>query len=133
MPASEIARQSILLYALCVFGCTPAYAQRTPLKPGWNMFSPQQDMQVGKQAATDAARKLPMCNSPQADAYLTQLGKRLVAHAFARLAQAGVPRCNIFVCNDNVEGNRFWLGSGWSDPTTWRVLQKRVEGSGGVS
>lgn len=55
------------------------------------------------------------------------LGKRLVAFAFAKLAAANIPRCNIFVYNDNQEGNQFWLGSGWSDPTSWRVLQKHVK------
>ena len=54
------------------------------------------------------------------------LGRRLVAYALARLAKAGVPRCNIFVYNDNYAGNRFWLEGGWDDPHTWRVLQKRV-------
>src|SRR5439155_19923542 len=80
MPASGKARTLVLGLALYGIGCLPAFAQRTQLKPGWNMFSPQQDVQVGKQAATDASRKLPMCNLPRADAYLTQLGKRLVAH-----------------------------------------------------
>jgi hypothetical protein len=36
-------------------------AQRTQLKPGWNMFSPQQDIEVGKRAATDAEKQLPLC------------------------------------------------------------------------
>jgi putative acetyltransferase len=55
------------------------------------------------------------------------LGKRLVEFAFERLASANIPRCNIFVYNDNHEGNQFWLRSGWSDPNTWRVLQKHVK------
>lgn len=54
------------------------------------------------------------------------LGKRLVEYAFARLAEANIPRCNIFVYNDNHGGNDFWLKTGWNDPTTWRVLQKHV-------
>jgi putative acetyltransferase len=54
------------------------------------------------------------------------LGKRLVEYAFARLAEANIPRCSIFVYNDNHGGNDFWLKTGWIDPTTWRVLQKRV-------
>jgi beta-barrel assembly-enhancing protease len=108
MPASGRARQFILLYALC-FGCTPTYAQRTQLKPGWNMFSPQQDMQVGKQAATDAARKLPMCNSPRADAYLTQLGKRLVAH----LNTNGVEYPWEFHCVNDRSINAFALPGGY--------------------
>lgn len=56
------------------------------------------------------------------------LGARLVEYAFARLAEADIPRCNIFVYNDNHGGNDFWLKAGWNDPTTWRVLQKRVIG-----
>lgn len=55
-------------------------------------------------------------------------GKRLVEYVFARLAEANIPRCNIFVYNDNHGGNDFWLKTGWNDPTTWRVLQKRVVG-----
>jgi Zn-dependent protease with chaperone function len=109
MPASGRARQFILLYALCVFGGTPMYAQRTQLKPGWNMFSPQQDIQVGKQAATDAARKLPMCNSPRADAYLTQLGKRLVAH----LNTNGVEYPWEFHCVNDRSINAFALPGGY--------------------
>lgn len=70
---------SILLLALFA-SCWPALAQRTQVKPGWNMFSPQQDIEVGKRAATDAQAQLPSCNLPRVDAYLTQLGKKLVAH-----------------------------------------------------
>ena len=55
------------------------------------------------------------------------LGKRLVEYAFAKLADAGIPRCNIFVYNDNHGGNDFWLRNGWVDPSTWRVLQKHVQ------
>src|SRR5215471_1097243 len=79
MPASGFGK-FISVLAFCVLSCSWAIGQRTQLKPGWNMFSPQEDVQVGKQAADDAKRKLPMCNSPRADAYLTQLGKRLTDH-----------------------------------------------------
>jgi hypothetical protein len=109
MPASGRIRKIILLCALCVFGCTSAHAQRTQLKPGWNMFSPQQDVQVGKQAASDAARKLPMCNSPRADAYLTQLGKRLVAH----LNTNGVEYPWEFHCVNDRSINAFALPGGY--------------------
>ena len=55
--------------------------QRTQLKPGWNMFSPQSDIQLGGKAAQDAEKKFFMCNDPKVDAYLTQLGRRLAAKA----------------------------------------------------
>lgn len=58
------------------------------------------------------------------------VAKRLINYAFERLAEANIPRCNIFVYNDNDEGNSFWLKNGWSDPSTWRVLQKHVEKDG---
>lgn len=55
-----------------------------------------------------------------------RLGTQLVNFALARLAEAKIPRCNIFVYNDNHGGNAFWFKSGWNDPSTWRVLQKHV-------
>jgi Zn-dependent protease with chaperone function len=79
MPAA-VRRFFVTVLVLVAASWSPAYAQRTQLKPGWNTFSPQQDIQVGKQAALDAQRQLPPCNLPRADAYLTQLGKKLVAH-----------------------------------------------------
>lgn len=54
------------------------------------------------------------------------IAKRLLDYAFERLAEANIPRCNIFVYNDNHQSNSFWLNNGWADPTTWRVLQKHI-------
>ncbi len=62
-----------------------------------------------------------------APAYRRQgIGQALVHHALEQLAGCRIPRCNIFVYNDNHAGNRFWLDDGWTDPSTWRVLQKRL-------
>ena len=55
------------------------------------------------------------------------IGTRLVEFCFDRLAEARIPRCNIFVYTANESGNEFWLKRGWNDPSTWKVLQKRVE------
>ena len=55
------------------------------------------------------------------------IGTRLLDFCFARLAEARIPRCNVFVYTANESGNQFWLRRGWDDPTTWKVLQKRVE------
>jgi hypothetical protein len=54
---------------------------RTVLKPGWNMFSPQQDAEVGQQVSLDAERQLNMMNDSRVDNYLNNLGHRLSAHA----------------------------------------------------
>jgi len=58
-----------------------AQADRTQLKPGWNMFSPQQDVEVGQQVSRDAERQVPMLNDSRVDNYLNNLGHRLSAHA----------------------------------------------------
>ncbi|SMC22736.1 Ribosomal protein S18 acetylase RimI [Andreprevotia lacus DSM 23236] len=54
------------------------------------------------------------------------LGRQLVETCLAALQQAGIPRCNLFVYSDNETGNRFWLEQGWDDPSSWKVLQKRL-------
>ena len=54
---------------------------RTILKPGWNMFSPQQDVEVGQQVSPDAERQLPMLNNSRVDNYVNNLGRRLAAKA----------------------------------------------------
>ena len=87
----------------------PASAQRTALKPGWNMFTPQQDIDVGKRAATDAAKQLPPCNDPKVDAYLTQLGTRLVA----KLPTNGVQYPFEFHCVNDKAINAFALPGGY--------------------
>jgi predicted Zn-dependent protease len=54
---------------------------RSKLKPGWNLFSPQQDVEMGREVSRQAERELPMLNDRQANAYIDALGKRLAAHA----------------------------------------------------
>jgi hypothetical protein len=86
-----------------------ASAQRTQLKPGWNMFSPQQDIELGKRAAGDAAKQLPLCNAPRVDAYLTELGTRL-AH---NLPTGGVQYPFEFHCVNDKAINAFALPGGY--------------------
>jgi hypothetical protein len=57
------------------------FSQRTPLKPGFNLFSPQQDVELGRQVAEDAEKKLPMLDNSRVDGYLRQLGEKLAARA----------------------------------------------------
>jgi Zn-dependent protease with chaperone function len=97
-----------LLIALLL--ATPnACAQRTALKPGWNKFSPQEDISLGKRAATDAQKQLPLCNAPRVDAYLTQLGTRLVQ----KLPTGGVQYPFEFHCVNDKAINAFALPGGY--------------------
>ena len=104
-------RRTIFILILVSMATTvlPVNAQRTQLRPGWNLFSPSQDVQVGKQAADGAQKQLPMCNSPRADAYLTQLGKKLVSH----LNTGGAEYPWEFHCVNDRSINAFALPGGY--------------------
>jgi len=86
-----------------------APAQRTQLKPGWNRFSPQDDINLGKRAATDAEKQLPLCNAPKVDAYLTELGTRLAQ----KLPTGGVHYPLEFHCVNDKAINAFALPGGY--------------------
>jgi len=58
-----------------------AQADRTLLKPGWNMFSAQQDVEVGQQVSKEAEQQLRMLNDRRADNYLNSLGRKLAGKA----------------------------------------------------
>ncbi len=90
--------------------CAPSlFAQRSQLKPPWNMYSPQTDIQVGKQNAQIMEKQLPLCNDPKIDAYLTQLGLRLVA----KLPTRGVEYPWEFHCVNDKAINAFALPGGY--------------------
>src|SRR5438094_5454480 len=60
-----------------------AYAadSRTKLKPGWNLFSPQQDIEMGRESAKQAEMQLLILNDRQVTTYIDTLGKQLASHA----------------------------------------------------
>src|SRR6202158_920332 len=106
---SPRARLTALLLA-ALLPCAPSlWAQRSQLKPPWNMYSPQTDIQVGKQNARMMVKQLPLCNDPKVDAYLTQLGLRLGA----QLPTRGVEYPWEFHCVNDKAINAFALPGGY--------------------
>jgi Zn-dependent protease with chaperone function len=55
------------------------YAQTKTLKPGFNFFSKDQDVQLGKEAAAQVEREMPVVNNPQLEQWLTELAKPLIS------------------------------------------------------
>lgn len=100
---SVIAASFLFLFA------TAALADRTNLKPGINAFTPQQDIEIGRKAAQEVEQKMPMCNDPKVDAYLTKVGERLVAHLNTR----GVDYPWEFHCVNDKAINAFALPGGF--------------------
>jgi beta-barrel assembly-enhancing protease len=84
-----------------------ALAQRTQLKPGRNIFSPQQDVELGRQVSQDAETKLAMLNNQRVDDYLNRLGKKLTAYA------PGEKYPYQFKCVDDATINAFALPGGF--------------------
>jgi Zn-dependent protease with chaperone function len=104
------AARFVALCVVCLVLCTsPLWAQRTQLKAPWNIYSPQTDVQVGKQNAVLMEQKLPLCNDPKVDAYLTKLGLRLVA----KLPTRGVQYPWEFHCVNDKAINAFALPGGY--------------------
>lgn len=101
--------RAAFIASLCVLCVPPSWAQRTQFKEGWNLYSPQEDIQLGKQVAVDAQKQLPSCNAPKVDAYLTELGKKLIA----KLPTGGVEYPWEFHCVNDKEINAFALPGGF--------------------
>ena len=57
-----------------------AFAQ-TNIKPGWNLFSPEQDVQIGQESAAQAQQQLPLLNDSQVNGYISDIGQRLARNA----------------------------------------------------
>lgn len=58
---------------------SPVLAQ-TELKPGFNLFSPEQDVEIGQKSAEEIERQLPVMNNAEVQRYISRIGDRLVEH-----------------------------------------------------
>ena len=77
-----LARRALALVAVLALTLAPAaQADRTKLKPGWNLFSPQQDVQIGRSNAQQAEQQLPIVRDSQITNYLNNLGRKLAGYA----------------------------------------------------
>jgi hypothetical protein len=69
---SNLALLLILLPGLSLHG-------QTKLKPGFNIFSPAEDVEIGKQSALEVEKQMPVLSDRALQAYLTKVGQRLAA------------------------------------------------------
>ncbi|MGH9481626.1 MAG: M48 family metalloprotease [Terriglobales bacterium] len=64
---------------LLALAATGSAAQANYYTPGWNLYSPQQDVEIGRLARAQAIRQLPVLRNPDAATYLAELGTRLAS------------------------------------------------------
>jgi predicted Zn-dependent protease len=60
-----------------------AYAEQRELKPGFNLFSKEQDVQLGREAAQQIEQKVRVVRDRQLNDYVTRLGRTLASQATA--------------------------------------------------
>jgi beta-barrel assembly-enhancing protease len=59
----------------------PVLADRTSLKQGWNLFTVQQDIEMGRELAEEAGNTLTFVNESYALGYIQALGNQLASRA----------------------------------------------------
>jgi len=74
----------ILVIALALAIPTLARKPGEPIKPGFNLFSKQQDIQLGQQAADEVRKQSRPVSSPELQDYIRRIGERLAATSDVR-------------------------------------------------
>jgi putative acetyltransferase len=54
------------------------------------------------------------------------IARELLARCTRRLAELGIPKCNIFLFSDNEAGAAFWQHNGWAPRQDLRVFQRPI-------
>src|SRR5262245_26796881 len=58
---------------------TSEFLGQTQVKPGFNIFSAEQDVEIGKESAVAVERQLPVLRDAPVNNYINEVGRRLVA------------------------------------------------------
>jgi hypothetical protein len=68
----------IVPQVLFTVGLLIAAPKQRVLKPGWNLFSPEQDVKMGQEYAQQIERDVQVINDPTLHNYINKIGQRLV-------------------------------------------------------
>lgn len=96
-----VALSPVLIYAVGRFS----------FRPGFNLFSPDQDVEMGQQASQEVEKQLPLIHDSQVAGYVSNLGKKL--SAVAPNQSAGVKYNWTFKVINSSEINAFALPGGF--------------------
>jgi len=110
------------LIVCAVISATAVAQAQTRIKAGFNLFSAQDDVEIGQQSSVQAEQQLPMLNDPQVNAYVSRIGQRLAANA-------GGPQFHYeFHVVNQSDINAFALPGGWVYVNRGVLDQARNEG-----
>ncbi len=79
MGITEIASYRRWALALALFTLNVAEAQRIPQPGGFNLFSKEQDIQLGQEASAEIEKEVTLVQNDELTAYIEGIGKRLAA------------------------------------------------------
>ena len=102
----------ILILGLVALSPVLMYAvERLGFRPGFNLFSPDQDVEMGQKASEEVEKQLPLIGDSQVVNYVGSLGKRLAA--IAPNQSSGVKYDWTFKVVNSSEINAFALPGGF--------------------
>lgn len=74
-------RTKFIAVALAIAVTAVVANAQTELKPGFNLLTPDQDVDLGRQAAIEIEAQMPIINDSATTAYVDRIGQRLAAKA----------------------------------------------------
>src|SRR5258708_34223778 len=77
-------RKTSALLAISIMLATSSWAQLRQLRPGWNLFSTQQDVQLGKEASQELERQIAVVHNRDVNGYLNTILKKLEESPYVR-------------------------------------------------
>jgi len=81
---------------LAMLGAAGVRAELRELRPGFNLFTTEQDIQIGKEAAAEVARQAPVVRNPELGRYLNVLLRKLEQSRYARSLGSDGARAAMF-------------------------------------
>lgn len=69
--------RNLILTLLLSLGAQGLWAQSKPIEPGWNLFSKDQDVQLGKEAAGEIEKEVQVVNDRRLTDYVSSIGQKL--------------------------------------------------------
>jgi beta-barrel assembly-enhancing protease len=74
-----VARRLHTLGVFFLVFASAAQATHKDLKPGWNLFSKEQDVQLGREAAQQVEQQMQIVRDPELSEYVRRIGQKLTA------------------------------------------------------
>jgi len=69
---------TVFFSGIFLLSLTPIGGQ-TEVRPGFNIFSEEQDVEIGSESAAEVEKQLPLLHDPFVESYIEEIGERLAA------------------------------------------------------